>query len=1210
MRILDLALLQLLLGAAAGRLDSGGTSADADARSPCQKSLAVGSCSGKIPRYYYNAEKDRCFKFHYSGCDGNSNRFISRKHCVKRCSQRRIKKIRLKNKKPKVPKVEAPTVPIPKAPELPKLTATVVVQKPEDECASCHRTFAKCVDGSCQCLPGFVGNGQDCADIDECADDPTLCHEKAYCINTEGSYYCECQVGYAGSGTNCTLHADICSQPFDKRYLQQCDKRGHWEIRFYFDAAVKMCRRFWYGGCAYKENQNIFADAQSCELLCATENNFRIDRREPKGRSKAIRNDNICLDDFDERKLQQCGRGVWQPRFFFNKTSARCEMFWFDDSCRLGAVGSVSRNIFVHKSTCRRLCEDDPGQAVTRKPTIGVITASLTVMTPSTTEAPSKDVLWREEKLADGSNEIPRSSTPPEKVGAVVSMLTDNKLVEEKDESQNNVRFSEKFKMDVTVAVECLDTFDHNLTLSCSDPNSTPNWQNRYYFDPDKRQCVMFWHDGCRSRTRNSFEDLATCQWKCEGQQPTPRARSCLDKFDVAYRSDCNNGRFEQRYFFDHKTKKCTLFYYGRCVSRSKNIFTDHTECKELCETPGKELLRACTQPFDRSYMHSCATDGQFVQHYYFDQETATCRMFWYGNCRGSNENIFPTIQTCQWLCERRSEEKVPMHCLDKFDKHYEDSCGVGAWKEMWFFDHVSGMCKPFWHDDCISASQNIFSSKESCQTLCELPALPYVSPAGERHEAESFRCLEERAVGHCRENLPAFAYNKYTGRCEPFAYSGCGGNGNRFLTLQQCEELCTVYSHVLGPETDCFLPLSVGQGRDDNACLVEAGFRFYYNKEYGRCARFWYFGCGGNGNRFFSHSTCEHTCRLTKHLVATRRELPPVSACFEGLNKGGCQHGEDRPMERWGYTGSKCEKFMYNGCRGNANRFSSAHDCQKVCGKLIAPNSGTCAHWPDWGKCNQLRYMWFYNLTSGVCEQFLWGGCDGNTNRFSTFELCQITCEVPGEDICQEKLDRGNWCESMSNRYYYHAASRTCKGFHYTGCGKSRNNFIHLQDCEDMCIRRTKTAADLAISTDGNRVLSSKSDKGVKPTEKSLMRRHVRVSGDSRSFIKTEAQWADYGQCLGFRYNVSGAFTRLNSYLCLMEENGVCQTMALSETRGVEKCRVLRPWRRGHHLYSWFFTVNRKPWKRTAEFTRPPTANDTVATLLILPLNDCFNIC
>uniref|UniRef100_A0A1I7YRE8 BPTI/Kunitz inhibitor domain-containing protein n=1 Tax=Steinernema glaseri TaxID=37863 RepID=A0A1I7YRE8_9BILA len=258
MWILDLALLQIVLGTVAGDQDSG-SSAAIDSRSPCQKPFAVGTCSGKIPRYYYNAELDRCFKFHYSGCEGNSNRFISRKHCVKRCSQRRLKKIRLKdkaqNKTPKALKVRP-------FPRLPKAEVTVVAEKAEDECASCHRTHAKCVNGSCQCLPGFLGNGQQCLDIDECAQDPGLCHEKAYCMNTEGSYYCECQLGYAGSGTNCTLHADICTQAFDKRYLEQCDKRGHWEIRFYFDSAARLCRRFWYGGCAYQDNQNIFADAQ------------------------------------------------------------------------------------------------------------------------------------------------------------------------------------------------------------------------------------------------------------------------------------------------------------------------------------------------------------------------------------------------------------------------------------------------------------------------------------------------------------------------------------------------------------------------------------------------------------------------------------------------------------------------------------------------------------------------------------------------------------------------------------------------------------------------------------------------------------------------------------------------------------------------------------------------------------------------------------
>lgn len=50
--------------------------------------------------------------------------------------------------------------------------------------------------------------------------------------------------------------------------------------------------------------------------------------------------------------------------------------------------------------------------------------------------------------------------------------------------------------------------------------------------------------------------------------------------------------------------------------------------------------------------------------------------------------------------------------------------------------------------------------------------------------------------------------------------------------------------------------------------------------------------------------------------------------------------------------------------------------------------------------------------------------------------------------------MDRGKWCDRMSNRYYYHKGSNTCRGFHYTGCGKSQNNFREFKECEEHCIK------------------------------------------------------------------------------------------------------------------------------------------------------------
>lgn len=40
---------------------------------------------------------------------------------------------------------------------------------------------------------------------------------------------------------------------------------------------------------------------------------------------------------------------------------------------------------------------------------------------------------------------------------------------------------------------------------------------------------------------------------------------------------------------------------------------------------------------------------------------------------------------------------------------------------------------------------------------------------------------------------------------------------------------------------------------------------------------------------------------------------------------------------------------------------------------------------------------MWFYNISSGQCEQFVYGGCQGNSNRFLTENQCYLSC---GKDV------------------------------------------------------------------------------------------------------------------------------------------------------------------------------------------------------------------
>ena len=41
-------------------------------------------------------------------------------------------------------------------------------------------------------------------DINECTSSPSVCHVKAQCTNTLGSYQCVCNPGYTGNGKTCS----------------------------------------------------------------------------------------------------------------------------------------------------------------------------------------------------------------------------------------------------------------------------------------------------------------------------------------------------------------------------------------------------------------------------------------------------------------------------------------------------------------------------------------------------------------------------------------------------------------------------------------------------------------------------------------------------------------------------------------------------------------------------------------------------------------------------------------------------------------------------------------------------------------------------------------------------------------------------------------------------------------------------------------------
>ena len=98
---------------------------------------------------------------------------------------------------------------------------------------------------------------------------------------------------------------------------------------------------------------------------------------------------------------------------------------------------------------------------------------------------------------------------------------------------------------------------------------------------------------------------------------------------------------------------------------------------------------------------------------------------------------------------------------------------------------------------------------------------------------------------------------------------------------------------------------------------------KWTFNK--GSCTQFVYGGCGGNGNRFRSHSQCQAVCEGGRPRVSPCTQPPSVlGACL-------------KMRQRWTYMveTNSCQSFTYSGCSsmvGVENRFNSFELCVRTC--------------------------------------------------------------------------------------------------------------------------------------------------------------------------------------------------------------------------------------------------------------------------------------
>ncbi|XP_064838866.1 tissue factor pathway inhibitor 2-like [Oncorhynchus masou masou] len=212
----------------------------------------------------------------------------------------------------------------------------------------------------------------------------------------------------------------------------------------------------------------------------------------------------------------------------------------------------------------------------------------------------------------------------------------------------------------------------------------------------------------------------------------------------------------------------------------------------------------------------------------------------------------------------------------------------------------------------------------------------------------------------------------------------------------------------------------------------------------------------------------------------------PKQEVCLLQVDEGPCKVY----LQRYYYNTftQQCEAFVYGGCEGNANNFKTFLSCLIACFR-IPKIPQICRFQKDAGPCEALMPSYFFNIATMQCEQFDYGGCQGNENRFqdqlSCKEYCRpqssyscFMCLTATHVLCLDPLDKGG-CAASIPRYYYNSASRMCEQFIYSGCGGSSNNFISRQSCIDICAkagkpwisRKTGRRAGMMRTTSKNRI-------------------------------------------------------------------------------------------------------------------------------------------
>jgi len=338
--------------------------------------------------------------------------------------------------------------------------------------------------------------------------------------------------------------------------------------------------------------------------------------------------------------------------------------------------------------------------------------------------------------------------------------------------------------------------------------------------------------------------------------------------------------------------------------------------------------------------------------------------------------------------------------------------------------------------------------------------------------------CNLDVQVGNCFASMPRWYFDKDSKTCKQFKYSGCNGNENNFHTEDACMSKC----HSQHVQIESRSHLKKGETASKQNLKKEGetcGSCFSPDTDYdcGVCGE----GLECKDDSPTSGPTIADLPKKCQKTQVKESKQADVD-CSEEAEAGMCR--AMLPRFYHDKNDGECKQFYYGGCGGNTNNFETLEECNSKCKNLSKESKSInteddksfCKLPSEVGNCRAAIPRWYYNEERKGCEEFIWGGCDGNANNFASKAKCEIRCkeeakiegrevvseeqsentsnegEQPKNEICNLPEDGGR-CRALLERYRFDKQTNQCVIFQYGGCGGNENNFESIDDCKKACI-------------------------------------------------------------------------------------------------------------------------------------------------------------